>query len=298
MDTVSQVPAIYIENIESVEPADLTEEELSMVLDYVLLTQDAIEAKQLFDVFYFNLISLRNNFVFYIDDRVERLGNCPDCVNESIAVNAHIINLLGSAKTLVERLRIPNEGEFSLFVKNNYYDKSQNYRLMMALRDFSQHGHLPVSFKENRYSFDASQIIDAPHFSLNKQVKKDMADFLDKFDLSKEIPCYSLTYTVADFVVMITDIYKSFLTHIKPKVRESYKNIQAMISKKPDIICNNPTLNGHIIYEVNKKYHSFIPKENPNQMIKEYYKSAEAIYKDEKQALDDIKLYLKRTDMQ
>ena len=55
------------------------------------------------------------------------------------------------------------------------YDKKFSYRLLIRLRDFSRHGHLPVYISEdNKCSFDLDQILYTPHFNLNKKIKEEM----------------------------------------------------------------------------------------------------------------------------
>ena len=298
MDTATQIPAKFIENIELIQPADISDDELNIIKDFIELTCDVQETKQLFDVFYFNLRSLRNDFTLYAGDTVEKLPNCPESSSETIAVNALVINLISSAKTLVEALRTTairwlekDEGkkdEFNIYV-SGIYDKSSVYRILMNLRDYAQHGSLPVSQKEGKYSFDLSQILDTPHFNLNKQVISDMKGFLSNFDSSEVIACLALTITIADFVVKVVDIYRNFLFYIKGNVSSSYAEIKKIITLKPNIICDaHPVLEGYIIYSEKDTYHAFDPNDNPNKMINEYDKYIADIFKEEKIAFDNL----------
>ena len=110
MDTNVQIPAKFVENLESIQPAELSDDELTIIVDYICLTRDAQETKQLFDVFYFNLLCLRNNFTLYAGDTVEKLPNCPSYSSENIAVNALVINLVSSAKTLLQFVGLKKMG--------------------------------------------------------------------------------------------------------------------------------------------------------------------------------------------
>ena len=299
MDTTEQIPASLIENLDSIQPAELSDDELTTIENYICLTRDAQETKQLFDVFYFNLLCLKNSFILYARDTVKKLPNCPECNSESIALNALVINLISSAKTLVESLRAAairwfekdkdNKDKFNIYV-SNVYDNSIVYRILMNLRDFAQHGDLPVSLKEGRYSFDIYQILTTPHFNLNKQVKEDMNKFLSNFDPSKEVACLALTITIADFVVKVIDIYREFLSSIKGSVSSSYSRIQEMVKLKPSIICNtHEDFKGYIFYSVENVYHVFNPKDNANKMIREYEKYTADILNDEKKAFDELR---------
>lgn len=298
MDTTLQIPASLISGLDSLYVAELTDNELNTINDFISLTRDAQETKQLFDVFYFNLLCLRNSFILYAGDTVESLPSCPEYNSENIAVNALVINLISSAKTLAECLRNTairwfekdkeNNDAFNVYV-SSVYDESIVYRMLMNLRDFAQHGNLPVSQKEGRYSFDLYQILNTPHFNLNKQVKEDMNDFLSKFEPSEEIACLALTITIADFTVKVIDIYRKFLTHIKENISLSYDKVQQMIKANPSIVCRtHESLNGFVIYYIDDECHAFNPTDNPNMLIDEYDKYTMYIYENEKNALDDL----------
>ena len=96
--------------------------------------------------------------------------------NDYISINSYIINLISSGRTLADAMEcyiknVPSIGEperekFLEYLHNNY-DASFAYRLLCNLRNYSQHGHLPVSSTENKYYFDLKQIVDKPHFNLN-----------------------------------------------------------------------------------------------------------------------------------
>lgn len=298
MDTILQIPAKLIKNFELIQPVKLSEDELTTIVDYICLTRDAQETKQLFDVFYFNLLCLRNNFTLYAGDTVEKLPNCPEYSSENIAVNALVINLISSAKTLVERLRGDvgrwldkngtNEDTFNEYVRN-IYDESMVYRILMNLRDFAQYGNLPVSLKDGRYSFDISQILETPHFKLNKQVQTDMNNFLSNFNPSEKVACLALTITISDFVVKVIDIYRKFLFYIKDYISSSYRKIQKMIELNPTIICNtHEAFKGYIIFSAEGMYHALNPNDNPNKMICEYVKDIADIFRDEKKSFDEL----------
>mgnify|MGYP004653651991 CR=1 FL=1 len=299
MDTTTQIPANFIDNIESLQIAKLSDDELSTIDNFIYLTRDAQETKQLFDIFYFNLLCLRNNFVLYAGDTVKKSPNCPEYSSENIAVNALVINLISSAKTLAESLRTvairwfkkdeENRDSFNIYV-SDVYDKSIVYRMLMNLRDFAQHGNLPVSQKEGRYSFDIFQILATPHFNLNKQVEADMNEFLSNFDQSEVTACLALTITIADFTVKVIDIYRQFLTYMKENISSAYNKIQQMIKINPTIVCNtHEILNGYIIYFIGNECHAFNPTDNPNKMIYEYDKYTADIYEDEVKALKALK---------
>ena len=310
MDTVTNIPIGIIEDADSLHVADLTEEEERILLaDYVALTRDITEANQLFEIFYFNLLNMRNSFVFKMNDTVNRTDCYPDFDSDFIAVNSLVINLISSAKILTEFLRARAIGwlgnsedknnkckdKFNVYV-SDIYNTSFNYRLLTNLRNYMQHGYLPVSFKEGRYSFDVNQILDTPHFDIKGQLKTDIENFIAKLEIPGEsIACMSLTLSIAEFVVRVTDIYKNFLFYIKKCVQASYKEVKKLIGEKPSIVCDyHKNFKGFIIYDRDEhRYHAFNSKDNPNKMMSTYEKRASDVYKDEKQAYDELYSHFK-----
>lgn len=295
---MKQIPAKFVEDFDSIQPANLTDGELNTIKDFIDLTRDIQETKQWFDIFYFNLQCLLNSFTLYTDDTVEKMPNCPKCDSESIALNALVINLISSANTFVEMLRTRatkwfekdenDKCKFNIYA-SNIYEKSFNYRVLINLRNFAQHRDLPVSFNEGRYSFDAFQILSVTHFSLNKKLVSDMNNFLSNFNPNEGVKCLALTATIADFVVKVIDIYREFLSCFKEPVSFSYNKIKKMIKSKPSIICNtHQDFKGCIIYLDGDMYHTFDPKANPNKMIAGFAKYIAEILKDEQAAFDEL----------
>ena len=305
MDTIKIIPSSIIENFDSLHVADLTKEQQSLIIKHIALTREVIEANQLFDTFYYNLLNMRNSFTFNMDDTVFKTEKSPNYDNEYIAVNALVINLISSAKTLTEYLRnaanrwLGNDKDRYKDVYNKYvsniYDTSFNYGLLSNLRNYMQHGNLPVSFQEGRYRFDAKQIIGTPHFDISGKLGTDMKKFIEKCEIPGEnVPCLSLTLTISDYSLKFIDIYKKFLFYFKKEISSSYNEIQNLILNKPSIVCDyHPTLKGYIIYDCDDTFHTFNTNENPNKMMGRYEKKAADIYKEEKQTYEKMHAQLK-----
>lgn len=311
MDTIKVIPMSIIKDFDSLFIADLTVEERKRISNHVALTKDVIEANQLFEAFYFNLLNMRNSFVFNISDTVFKTEHCPDFDSEFIAINSLVVNLISSAKILTEYLRetanrwLGNgkskedkyKDEYNSYV-SEIYDKSFNYRLLINLRNYMQHGYLPVSFQDGKYSFDVTQILRTPHFKINGHLKTDMNNFITKLEIPGEtIPCISLTLTIADFSVKVIDVYRKFLFYIKKNILSSHICIQKLIQSKPSIVCEyNEQLKGYIIYDEDlneRTYHAFKANDAPNKTIASYEKKVSDIYKYEKKEYDILHSHLK-----
>lgn len=301
MDTIIRIPINIIENANDIHLADLTDNEYRFIKKYIDLTRDVTEANQLFEAFYYNLLCMRHFFDFRTDDTVSRTEYFPEFDSDWIAINSQVVNLISSAKTLTEFLREaaerwlkkPNSkqdkytDDFNVFV-SKIYDESFCYRLLINLRNFMQHGYLPVSFQDGRYNFDAIQILSSPHFDVKGQLKKDLENFQSKCEIPGEnIACLSLTNTLASFTVNVINIYRKFLFYISDNVSSLYKDLQKLIQEKPYIVCDyHEAFKGCIFYEWDEythTYHTFNSNNNPNKIIDQYKKRVADIYKDEKE---------------
>ena len=302
MDTLTSIPASFIKDFSSLHVADLTTDEHTLLVDYIALARDIIEANQLFEVFYFNLLNLRNSFILHYDDEISRTEHCPDCSSDFIAFNAFVINLISSSKTLTEFLRATakrwlgdNNNNYNLYVSKKY-DESFNYRFLINLRDYMQHGYLPVSFCYGRYSFDPDQILDVPHFNVKNKLKNDLENFIKELEVPDQTnPHIALTFAISSFVVTVTDIYRKFLYYFQRPVSSSYKEIKELIKEKPSIVCNyHKDFEGYIIYDIEEDgFHAFNSKDNPNNMINDYAKRCAEIYNDETAVYDELRTHFK-----
>ena len=146
--------------------SELMEGELEAVKQYVELTRHLQELHQLFQIFKFDLDSFLSRYRVTISGEVFRDNVLADSDDDYIAINAGIISIISAGKTLVESMRTyvrENYGEeskvYSTFETfcSNVYDNAFAYRLLMRLRDYAQHGHLPVNERKGWYGFDLKQ---------------------------------------------------------------------------------------------------------------------------------------------
>lgn len=301
MDTEKRIPVNIIENAGEPHLANLTDNERSIINNYVLLTRDVVEANQLFDCFYFTLQNLRTCLTLNSNDTIIRTEHCPHYGSDFIAINSLVISYISSAKTLTEFLRAVSKE----WVKNNIsnmfntycskkYDKNYTYRLLTNLRNIMQHGYLPVSFNNNRYSFDVHQILHAPHFHFNGLLKTDMENFIAKLDKpGDKIANLALTYSLAEFTVEVIDIYKCFISCLKSAVQDSFNNLEKLIKDKPSILCDyHKDFNGFIFYSIeNRELKAVDTNEDPNSMMTSIEKKISNIYSKEKHIFDELQKF-------
>ncbi|HDL0990316.1 TPA: hypothetical protein PWT14_002828, partial [Enterococcus faecium] len=160
----------------------ITESDKRIFLNYVELTRHIIELDKLFNVFRYNLTNLLKHFTIFTNDLIESTGEKLTEDQYYYQINALTINLISSAKTLTESIEVCMknflaEKDFKSFknkILSKPYDEHFSYRFLLHMRNYSQHGHLPVNIHQQRVYFDLDEILAMPHFDFNGQLKKEL----------------------------------------------------------------------------------------------------------------------------
>lgn len=222
---------------------DLPEQKLTAVRHFVEITSHLQEIQQLFRIFKFNIERLRESYTLMSNGDVLCGERNADSEDDYIAINAYIVNILGSGRTLVEAmdLYISENKEIDESVRKTYfdyehdlYDTSFAYRLLIRLRDLTQHGHLAVSKVGNNYSFDLKQITEKPHFSHNKklgdEIKRISTEIIETY---RDAPTISLTQAVAEYVSKLFMLYQKFWQEASSEFHNSYAAFESVLRSYP-----------------------------------------------------------------
>lgn len=289
-------------DITNIQLPELTGEEKSCIEYFIELTRHIQEIEQLFCIFRFNLNSMQNYYIMNNDDTINRRFTFEFEVDDDIGINALVINYLSSAKTLTESIEMfikENIGEISEKYQNfktnclsKIYDENFYYRFLIHLRDFSQHGHLPVSrdFNSNKYCFDLDTILQTPHFTHNKKLRNEMEKYRIEINAKYiDNPRIMFTKSIAEFNVCIIKIYVEFLNEIESILSNSINEIKVLLATRPDIIYKSKDcLNGWVFYNVSEDGNCdcFNPKDDSMKMFMNFKKKAEDILSKEQLELD------------
>ena len=141
------------------------------------------EITQLYQMMLFDLEQIFLNFNLSFNDVVMPVqGQEMSIVN----LNALFRNAISSARSLIDSIDVYDQvyvSEENLF-KNNYisraYDEYFSYKLVDYLRNYYQHGHVPVSFDGSRIYFQMSEILDVSHMKVNKKLEKQLKDIQEE----------------------------------------------------------------------------------------------------------------------
>lgn len=280
---------------------ELSLDKLKCIEHYVEISRHLQEIHQLYQIVLFNLRIMRHNYLWISNGEI-LYGEMPAKGDEHfIAVNSMIINLVGSARTLTESM--------DCYIKENYdsessnaqsyrnfsssiYDSSFAYRFLIRLRDFSQHGHPPVSQNDANYAFDLRQILEMPHFAHNKLIKEQISaavtEIMEGFSGS---PRLSVTMTVAEFTVGLWQVYDYFLTCVEAHLRESFVQTQEIMAQYPDnIILKTDDFSGLFVYAIKDGHaHVFTVGEDTMEMLRKFQLEAKGTLEDFQEDWEQLK---------
>lgn len=258
----------YIENI-----FNKTEYSIKEKLEkYVSLFDEIQCVHQLYELYLYNLETMHERLLMYYNDEIYRRYDGEKA--DRIEVNALLINLISSGKTLVDSIEAFLKGEFdnskfeefkNMYIKNAY-DEEFSYRIMYLLRNYAQHGGLPVSISiYGKYCIDIYQILNTKHFSITGEKESELKDITQKiFDQFGSEPRIALVKTVVTYNRLVLEIYYELLKVIEPECKSRYNSIQKIIADNPQLIINlKDSFEGMIVYKiVDDNMHMFSAKEN------------------------------------
>lgn len=171
MDTEQLFPADP-QDLDGIAVVEGSPEELTVITSYVEITRAFQEIYQLFNLFRYHLNRLRTTYDLNTGDTINRLTPITEPFSDQIELNALFISYISAGKTLIDAIQTcvcengsaQTQESFRKFT-SNLYDQSFSYRLLTRLRDFAQHGHLPISIHNYQMCFDFGQIAYTPPFS-------------------------------------------------------------------------------------------------------------------------------------
>lgn len=274
---------------DTLQLSDVSEENQKLLENYVSFGEHLQDVHQLFKLLGFNLNQLFNYCIMKYDDRLVKMnGEVVDFYD----INGLFINIISSAKTLIEALESfyeielgeERKNEFKREVLSKKYDEVFSYRFLLYMRNYAQHGHLPISHihDEKRLCFDLAQILSTQHIKSNKAIKESMKKVHDEIiEKYGDEPKIAITYTLDSFTVVVYEIYYVFLQTMEDDVKKiSDKQLQ-LIELHPELIYHgNNALNGYVLYQTGESdiLHAYNPKESLFQAYIEYKEEAKNVY--------------------
>lgn len=286
-------------NTENINIVKLDEGEKNCIKSYVEITRHIQEINQLFHVYKCNLENMLFFYKLNSNDILERNPNINPKESDNIMINALTINLISSGKILVDSIETflqANTNQYKTFkinILNNIYDNCFYYRLLYYMRNFSQHGHIPVQVNENmKCSFDLEQILRVPHFRHKEEMKKEMERFKEEiYKKFENHPKIVFSLSIAEYNLCIFKIYMKFLESIEKDMMNFDNKIKQIIKKNPEIIHKSKdSLNGYALYDIEDgNVHCFNPKDDFIAFFLAVKEEISNLFMDEEKKLENFR---------
>lgn len=298
MDTEIILPYVDFD-IEKITLSEYTSEESEIIQSYVEITRHIQEIQQLYLIFRYNQRVMLSTYDLNNSDRIKRNRPPFETFDDRTELNALVISFVSAGKTLIDSLTTcvkasDKNSEISTSFEKFLvcsYDDSFSYRLLIRLRDFSQHGHLPVSVANDKMRFDIAQILNTPHFNHNKSLSQEMKKFVDELLVfNKACPFYMFTLAVAEYTVSVYKIYSEFYTQIEPIFFKMHSDFRKLIVAHPGLVKHeDDKFDGYLFYLIGNALHAINIVEKPETMFEAYKKEAASNYSKEQQEFDSFK---------
>lgn len=296
MDTEKLLPYDDF-NIANITLYDYTDEGLNCITSFIEITRYIEEIHQLFDIFQYNIRRLLSIYELNNHDKIKRHVLQFEDFSDSTELNALVISLISSGKTLVDAMQAcvqssysKDSDVYSKFCKilSVEYDGCFSYRFLTRLRDFSQHGHVPVSWDGEAACFDIGQLINTPHFNHNKTIFGEMERFCDELLIKEKVqPRHVFSIAIAEFSVSIFKIYYEYWKTMGDSFYTSLSNINDLIKQHPEAIKHkDKKYDGYFFYQIGNSLHTFYASGLSDEMYVQYLEEAKELKESEEKELE------------
>ena len=233
---------------------DGTVVDVTDIIRYIELTDHLQEIYQLYEIYKYNLTQVKKAIIE--PNRTE--------------INATTIALVSVGRNIVESVEVflkefTSEEEYNLFkekIIKKEYDISFIYRFMYVLRNYSQHGHIPVSCFEGEICFDLYQINKTLHF--DNKLKDEIGDIISQIiERTPDTPQLAFSPSICSYSCSIMLITSKFLEKVKDLLEAYRKKCYDIYKDKPELLIHeDEEINGILFYTIPEEpyaLHGFIP---------------------------------------
>lgn len=219
---------------------EIDKEDELLFRKYMEASRHFQEIFQLYKMMLFNLEELLEHYDMQFDDRVySKYGEKVDVIE----INALVSNAVSSARTLIEsmdvfdKVYIDKEENFKKNYISKAYDEDFSYRFIDFIRNYMQHGHVPVSFDGEKISFQLSEILDTAHTKINATLKKQMKNIEQQlFDYGEMNVQLTVVKMLYKYFLLVHILICEFLKYIKKFFLEITNKINSILDDHPEYV--------------------------------------------------------------
>ena len=161
MNTRAYIPMDFL-NVPGTQLEKLPWEHEQILRRYLSMSQHICELDELYSMMVFNLGNMFEKFSLQFDDRIfAKRGETVDVIQ----INALLCNAVSAGRTLIESMEkfdefyISKDKSFKKNFISKAYDQYSEYKIVDFLRNYMQHGHIPIHYDEEKIYLDLSEIL-------------------------------------------------------------------------------------------------------------------------------------------
>ena len=219
---------------------ELPTEDEQLFRNCIEISRHFQEITQLYEMMVFDLDLIFQHYDLQFDDRV-----FPLCGRENkiLHINALIGNAVSAARSLVEsmdvfdREYIDSAGRFKTNYISRMYDECFSYRFVDFMRNYLQHGHVPISFDGEKIFFQLSEILDVSHMKINANLKGLMKnieqELFEHGDMNARLTVVPILY---EYFLLIYTLVHEFFKYAKWTFIDQFHKVQEVLVKHPEYI--------------------------------------------------------------
>ena len=231
---------VELEKSEQFEFQDLPEEDEAIFKSYIEESRHLQEINQLFQMLLFDLEQMHLQYEWMFNDRVFSQTAKDVDIYE---INTLIRNAISAARTLIESMEvfdkvyIDSDGRFKENYISRAYDDYFSYRFIDFMRNYMQHGHVPVGFDGERIYFQLSEILDVTHMKINTSLRQSMeAIEQELFEYGEANATLAVVPMLYEYFLLGHVFVCEFYKYIKMYVIEHAANVTSVLAEHPEYI--------------------------------------------------------------
>lgn len=239
MNTRAYIPMDFL-NVPGTQLEKLPWEHEQILRRYLSMSQHICELDELYSMMVFNLENMFEKFSLQFDDRIfAKRGETVDVIQ----INALLCNAVSAGRTLIESMEkfdefyISKDKSFKKNFISKAYDQYSEYKIVDFLRNYMQHGHIPIHYDEEKIYLDLSEILETTHLKMNKNLKrmlqKAKKDLLEYGVADTRLCCVPLFYK---YFLLIHRLYRAFYSYAEYTLMQIGEEKRKLLQDHPEYV--------------------------------------------------------------
>lgn len=231
---------VKLDESEQFDFTELCEEDKLVFQNYIEESRHLQEINLLFQMLLIDLDQIHFKYELKFDDHVFSKSTKEIDIFE---VNTLIRNAVSAARTLIESMEvfdkvyIDSDGRFKKNYISRAYDDHFSYRFVDFMRNYMQHGHVPVGIDGERIYFHLSEILDVTHMKINTSLRQSMeAVEQELFRYGEMNATLAVVPMLYEYFLLVHVLVCEFYRYIKMYVIEHVANVSNVLAEHPEYI--------------------------------------------------------------